>query len=85
MPRSGTSLIEQILSSHSLVEGCGELLNLPLALSKNNYLTKFNENKETILSSIHNDYYSMLDNKAENVRYITDKMPTNFLLFTFYN
>ena len=48
MPRSGTSLIEQILPSHSLVEGCGELLNLPLALSKNNYITKFNENKETI-------------------------------------
>ena len=83
MPRSGTSLIEQILSSHSLVEGCGELLNLPLALSKNNYLTKFNENKETILSSIHNDYYSLLDNKAVNVRYITDKMPTNFLYLPF--
>ena len=83
MPRSGTSLIEQILSSHSLVEGCGELLNLPLALSKNNYLTKFNENKETILSSIHNDYYSLLANKDENVRYITDKMPTNFLYLPF--
>ena len=83
MPRSGTSLIEQILSSHSLVEGCGELLNLPLALSKNNYLTKLNENKETILSSIHNDYYSLLPNKAGNVRYITDKMPTNFLYLPF--
>ena len=83
MPRSGTSLIEQILSSHSLVEGCGELLNLPLSLSKNNYLTKFNENKETILSNIHNDYYTLLTNKAENVRYITDKMPTNFLYLPF--
>ena len=83
MPRSGTSLIEQILSSHSLVEGCGELLNLPLSLSKNNYLTKFNENKETILSNIHNDYYTLLTNKAKNVRYITDKMPTNFLYLPF--
>ena len=83
MPRSGTSLIEQILSSHSLVEGCGELLNLPLALTKNNYLTKFNENKRTILTDIHNDYYALLNNKSENVRYITDKMPTNFLYLPF--
>ena len=83
MPRSGTSLIEQILSSHSLVEGCGELLNLPLALAKNNYLTKFNENRGTILSSIQNDYYSLLNNKANNVKYITDKMPTNFLYLPF--
>lgn len=83
MPRSGTSLIEQILSSHSLVEGYGELLNLPLALSKNNYLTKFNKNKRTILSDIHNDYYALLNNKSQNVRYITDKMPTNFLYLPF--
>ena len=83
MPRSGTSLIEQILSSHSLVQGCGELLNLPLALSNNNYLTKFNENKRTILTDIHNDYYALLNNKSENVRYITDKMPTNFLYLPF--
>ena len=28
LPRSGTSLVEQILSSHSSVEGHGELNNL---------------------------------------------------------
>ncbi len=33
MPRSGTSLTEQILASHSRVEGAGELLDLPEVLA----------------------------------------------------
>ena len=32
MPRSGTSLIEQIVSNHSSVYGGGELNTLPLAM-----------------------------------------------------
>ncbi|SRR5579883_14424 len=34
MPRSGSTLVEQILSSHSQVEGPGELPDLPLTLSE---------------------------------------------------
>ena len=34
MPRSGTTLVEQILASHSLVEGAGELPDLPLLLAE---------------------------------------------------
>lgn len=33
LPRSGSTLVEQILASHSLVEGAGELLDLPQVLS----------------------------------------------------
>jgi tetratricopeptide (TPR) repeat protein len=34
MPRSGTTLVEQILASHSEVEGAGELPDLPLVLAE---------------------------------------------------
>jgi Flp pilus assembly protein TadD len=34
MPRSGSTLVEQILASHSLVEGAGELPDLPTVLNE---------------------------------------------------
>ncbi|MBS0382152.1 MAG: sulfotransferase [Proteobacteria bacterium] len=34
MPRSGTTLVEQVLASHSQVEGAGELPDLPLVLAE---------------------------------------------------
>jgi tetratricopeptide (TPR) repeat protein len=34
LPRSGSTLIEQILASHSAVEGAGELADLPLTLAE---------------------------------------------------
>lgn len=34
MPRSGTTLVEQILASHSQVEGSGELPDLPLVMAE---------------------------------------------------
>jgi len=34
MPRSGSTLVEQILASHSLVEGAGELPDVPLVLTE---------------------------------------------------
>jgi len=37
MPRSGTTLVEQILASHSQVEGAGELPDLPQALAEESH------------------------------------------------
>lgn len=34
MPRSGSTLVEQVLASHSLVAGAGELADLPLVLTE---------------------------------------------------
>ena len=34
MPRSGTSLVEQIIASHSKVYGCGELMFLENTMQK---------------------------------------------------
>lgn len=37
LPRSGTTLVEQILASHSQVQGAGELPDLPLTLSEESH------------------------------------------------
>ncbi|HEX3896943.1 MAG TPA: sulfotransferase [Rudaea sp.] len=34
MPRSGSTLIEQVLASHSMVDGAGELADLPIVLTE---------------------------------------------------
>ena len=87
MPRSGTSLIEQILSSHSEVCGAGELPYLgeiaeqPFPDNKNlrypeciRHLTK-----ETV-SRLSESYLARLKKHADSeYRHITDKMPHNFL------
>ena len=91
MPRSGTTLCEQILSSHSEVYGAGELRYL-LQLTKlqdvvNNPETKNIvkyikniETKETLLN-IREEYLKLLASiNRRGERYICDKMPHNFLL-----
>ena len=76
MPRSGTSLVEQIISSHSRVTGAGELsyvfqLGKPLATG----LSIINE--ETLLH-FRNEYLSKLRRVADSNVIVTDKMPLNF-------
>jgi tetratricopeptide (TPR) repeat protein len=91
MPRSGTTLCEQILSSHSEVYGAGELRYL-LQLTKLqdvvnnpeiNNIEKYIENiktKDTLLN-IRKEYLNSLSNiNRQGERYICDKMPHNFLL-----
>jgi len=86
MPRSGTSLVEQIISSHTSVYGAGELPYL------NNIIqSEFFENKTLNLNKLHElnnekklqdiaERYNVLTssyNYKENL--ITDKAPLNFL------
>ena len=77
MPRSGTSLVEQILSSHKEVYGAGELEYF----SKNvaHLVTNNNSNilKEDILN-VRNQYSSKIYNLKVKQTIITDKMPANF-------
>ena len=77
MPRSGTTLVEQIISSHSRVTGAGEL----------NYVPKYGHRLATIqeevtkknIAEFRDKYLSELVNRADNKRVVTDKMPQNFL------
>ncbi len=86
LPRSGTTLIEQILSSHSQVSGQGELQYLPWGLEQT-YLKegKFDKLKfdltlsenQNLLADI---YYRKLKSHNIDEPVIADKMPLNFLL-----
>ena len=83
MPRSGTSLVEQIISSHKNVYGGGELPTL-VKLCAPIYKNKL-ENDENIniisqenLISIREKYLDSLDNLNTTANFITDKTPSNF-------
>ena len=75
MPRSGTSLIEQIVSNHSEVYGAGELDLLPISVENSDWQNSINFDE--VVQKIRNEYLekiSLLTNK----NYITDKLPGNF-------
>ncbi len=87
MPRSGTTLVEQILSAHPDVFGAGELLDLSeLAAGLGNRLGSRNEYPQCVPEmdaqqsrSIAREYVSNLQARAPRAARITDKLPGNFL------
>jgi hypothetical protein len=86
MPRSGTSLLEQIISSHNKVFGAGELEYMRDIISPifENYITS---NKKKIqkddLLLIRQKYLDSLSSLNINENIIIDKMPLNFRLIGF--
>jgi tetratricopeptide (TPR) repeat protein len=86
MPRSGTSLVEQIISSHHEVYGAGELLTLRKVIDP--ILVKYlNNNKYKVTKKdyllIREQYLDSLSNLNVSNKIITDKMPVNFRLIGF--
>ena len=81
MPRSGTSLVEQILASHSLVHGAGELRTLGNSINATQW--KSIKVSPEQLKSIRQSYLSGLANLGTSKPIITDKMPHNFLSIGF--
>lgn len=76
MLRSGTTLVEQILSSHSQVNGAGELKLLSRILKETpSVFTGLTVND---LRQIRQAYLSGLSDTRFSGYYITDKMPINF-------
>ena len=78
MPRSGTTLVEQIISSHSLVTGAGEL---PYAAQFGSAITKglTKVDREALLNFRHK-YLTKLKSHSHGKLLVTDKMPQNFRL-----
>ena len=76
MPRSGTTLVEQIVSSHSEVTGAGELntLNGFWASLMNDEIAP----STTIISDFRLKYLLDLTKRGNGKRFVTDKMPQNF-------
>ena len=91
MPRSGTTLVEQIVSSHSKVYGGDEMKTMSSLVSKimhkNSTQNIRNINSKDI-SFIRKEYLNELKNLNISEKYITDKWPLNFqyigfILFAF--
>jgi tetratricopeptide (TPR) repeat protein len=86
MPRTGTTLVERILSSHSEVYSAGELQNLALAI-KRAAGTKSNKvlDRETVEQGIKadfgvlgHDYLQSTRPVTGHTRHFVDKTPLNF-------
>ena len=77
MPRTGTSLVEQIISSHDKVYGSGELPFLDQYFRK--YLENFGEqqNIEEDLAKFKENYLAIIE-KMTSSNVVTDKAPLNF-------
>ncbi len=76
MPRSGTSLVEQVLASHSEVHGGGELSALEDAVNASGVLQP--GASPARLEELGQHYRASLAKLGVNKPYITDKMPLNF-------
>ncbi len=74
MPRSGTSLVEQILASHPLVHGAGEIEDFEQAAGPPDRVAEL---ADADLESIGQRYLARLP-RVESRR-ITNKLPWNFL------
>ena len=76
MPRSGSTLIEQIISTHSQIYGAGELNILDRIIRDIDWGDS--KNFQKILKVINNKYLTTLKELNRSKKYITDKMPLNF-------
>ncbi len=77
MPRSGTTLVEQIIASHPEAAGVGELGNLE------GYLTAIEQSADDPapddLRGYIQDYQATLDRLGGSARRVVDKRPFNFM------
>ncbi len=71
MPRSGTTLVEQILASHSQVHGAGELTLLPRLVART-------EPGAAGLRRLADEYLSAVRELAPEHTHVVDKLPANF-------
>lgn len=87
MPRSGTSLAEQVLASHPDVFGAGELENMHNIVQKigselepkNNYPLCLDNMTSDYATQLANEHIKTLQELSPESAYIVDKMPHNFL------
>jgi tetratricopeptide (TPR) repeat protein len=85
MPRSGTTLVEQIIASHPAVHGAGELnylTNIVVPIMNGNLnhnpSNLSQETRQSIRQSIRQQYLDSLARLNVPEKIITDKMPINF-------
>jgi len=84
MPRSGTTLVEQIVSSYPGIHGAGELSDLGAIMRRNVAGAAFPDNLHSLdqaqLAGWGAEYVAGLQRRAPAALRVTDKMPANFLV-----
>lgn len=85
MPRAGSTLVEQILSSHSLVEGTAELPDIPaLARARKNYPASALEMTSGKRRQVGEDYLKRTSVQRRTDRpFFIDKLPNNWMFVPF--
>ncbi|WDS36438.1 tetratricopeptide repeat-containing sulfotransferase family protein [Pseudoxanthomonas sp.] len=87
MPRSGTTLLERILSSHSMVHSAGELQQFPVAFKKASGVhSPWMLDPQTLAAAKHIDWAALGQDYLQTTRTMSgktpsfiDKLPHNFL------
>ncbi len=79
MPRSGTTLAEQILASHPQVFGAGELMFWTEASANFGRLPAAGDVRARVLATLGNDYLRLIGRLSASALRVIDKMPGNFL------
>ncbi len=82
MPRSGTSLAEQIIAAHPRAAGAGELTDLPrlaMALAPGRFPDNLSEVQPADLRAAADEYLARLAETDADALRVTDKTPSNFL------
>lgn len=84
-PRSGTTLTEQIISTHPEVHGAGELKDfanaigsMPNVQGQGTFPAIMDKLSPEQIAHIGKDYIKHITELAPNADYITDKMPANY-------
>lgn len=81
MPRSGTTLVEQIIASHPLVGAAGEISALNDAVrTLGGFPESVRDASEESLARVGEHYVGRLRSYAPDKAHITDKAPSNFYL-----
>jgi hypothetical protein len=84
MPRSGTSLVEQIIASHPEAYGAGEKMYLHYLLGQNfagpDFPAHFADVRPDALRTMGSLYVTRLKADAPKARRIVDKLTANFML-----
>jgi tetratricopeptide (TPR) repeat protein len=90
MPRSGTSLVEQILAGHPDMHGGGELKLLHARLRRRlghhaatHPLERLVELDDAALTELGESTWAAMHALAPEAKHITDKMPPNFMIVGF--
>ena len=86
LPRSGSTLVEQILSSHSVIDGTAELGDLQeIAITSGSnrsdglfYPLSLLDTPKEIVEDLGKEYIRVTERHRQGAPHFTDKMPNNF-------